>query len=124
MKMPHPTETQDCMALVEWMEAKRLRFSHVPQETYTKSWSIKVKNKRMGVRKGVPDYLIILPQDDRHETSRLLFIEMKRKGTSPSDVSPEQRAWLADLNDVLGVTGVVCKGLDEAIAAIEKAIAL
>lgn len=112
-----PTETEDCMALVEWMELKRLKFAHVPQETYTKSWAVKMKNRRMGVRKGVPDYLIV------HGT-QVLFIEMKRKGSSPSDTSPEQIGWLKALNLVPGIKAHVCKGYDEAVRVITQELQL
>ncbi len=116
-----PTEDQDCIALVRWMELKRLRFSHVPQETFTKSWGVKMKNKQKGVRKGVPDY-IIFPKP-----GRLLFIEMKRNEAGlklnrlnrENAVKPEQREWIAALNEVPGVNAIVCCGYDEAVAAIE-----
>ena len=111
-----PTEDQDCIALVRWMELHRLRFSHVPQETFTKSWGVKMKNKQKGVRKGVPDY-IIFPRPDC-----LLFIEMKRKGMDNqlSAVKPEQRQWIDALNLVPGVKAMICCGYDAAVAAIEK----
>lgn len=129
-----PTETQDCYALTEWLELQvrlgRVRcFSHVPQETYTKSWAVKTKNRRMGVRKGVPDYLVVIPtRATRHQldgttrTMRLLFVEMKRKNASPSDTSPEQLSWIAALGQVAGVEARVCKGYDEAVAFIEREI--
>ena len=115
-----PTEDQDCMTLVLWMEAKRLRFSHVPQETFTKSWGVKMKNKQKGVRKGVPDY-IIFPKP-----GALLFIEMKRhedglkqnRLNRENAVKPEQREWIEALNGVPGVKAIVCCGYDEAVAAI------
>jgi hypothetical protein len=109
-----PTEDQDSIALVRWMDLHRLRFSHVPQETYTKHWGVKMKNKQKGVRKGVPDY-IIFPRP-----GRLLFIEMKRKGRDRnlSDIKPEQTEWIEALNGVPGVRALVCFGYDAAVAAI------
>lgn len=122
-----PTEDEDCKALVQWMELKRLRFSHIPQETFTKSWKVKARNKAMGVKPGIPDYIVHLPAKVSTQTgetdspARLLFIEMKRKGldNQPSRTSPEQRAWLAMLNEVPYVCAVVCYGYDQAVAAIE-----
>lgn len=116
-RLPEPTEDQECEAFVQWLELRRLRFGHIPQETYTKSWRVKMRNKRMGVRSGLPDYLIVI---ERPNGRRLLFIEMKRKRSSPSNVSPAQREWIADLGLVPGVTAVVCKGYDEAVAAVER----
>ena len=108
-----PTEDEDCYSLVEWMEAKRLRFSHIPQETFTRSWGIKMKNKKKGVRKGVPDYIIV------HE-GKLCFIEMKRAVHRLSHFTDEQREWLKALGKVPGVTAAVCYGLDEAISTLER----
>lgn len=111
-----PTEQEDCEALVKWLIFHpKIRYSHIPQETFTRSWAVKNKNKRMGVCSGVPDYLLIVPA---RSGPRLMFIEMKRIGTFPSDVSNEQKAWLAELAGVAGVTAVVCRGFDEACAAI------
>lgn len=112
-----PTEDQDCMTLVQWMELKGLRFSHIPQETFTRNWGIKIKNKKKGVRKGVPDYIIVHAQ-------KILFIEMKRSAlkNQPSSVKQEQQEWIAELNTVPSVTAVVCFGFDEAIATITRVL--
>jgi hypothetical protein len=83
----------------------------------------------MGVRKGVPDYLVVIPtRGIRHQLDgtarghRLLFIEMKRKNASPSDTKPEQLDWIAALGQVPGVEARVCKGYDEAVAFLEREI--
>lgn len=117
------------MALVRWMELKRLRFSHIPQETFIPGparFAILGKNKRMGVRKGVPDYIIMLPGPgkDLQLGYRLLFIEMKRKGRDKtiSDIKPEQKEWIDALNLVPGVKAMICFGYDAAVAAIESAM--
>ena len=110
-------EYNECCTLAEYLEALKrqgrvLQFTHVPNETYTKSWSQKIKNKKQGVKKGVPDYMILFPE-------RLIFIEMKRvKGGT---VSPEQKEWLANLTS-LGFVAVVCNGFDEAKKVIDQYI--
>jgi hypothetical protein len=108
-----PTEYEECLVFVEWLERMKLKFSHIPQETYTKSWGVKMKNKRMGVRSGVPDYLIITPKG-------LIFVEMKRlkQGT----VSDSQKEWINAINKCSGVQANVCKGASEAIEFVTRFI--
>ena len=89
-----------------------LNFSALPLSTYTKSWSQKRKNKSQGVRKGVPDLLVI------HKNGQL-YIELKRK--KGGNTSTEQKRWIAQLNET-GAIAVVCKGSDEAIAVINEVV--
>ena len=105
-------ETEEQETLVKYLEIRRLKFSAIPNGMYTKSWAVKNKNKREGVRSGVPDMMIILP-------NKLLFVELKRiKGGT---VSPEQKEWIEKLNGIgEQVEAVVCKGCGEAIDKIEK----
>jgi len=125
-----PTEEQDCVAFAQWLDLHRIRFSHVPMETFTKSRRVKGRNAAMGVRPGVPDYVIVLEKQtdggfDGRTTKferRLLFVEMKREGASPSRVSPEQRQWIEELGTVPGVTAVVCRGYEEAVLAVKDAL--
>lgn len=100
------TEYQEQCLLVQYLELKGLLFSKLAQETFTKSWGIKMKNKMSGVRPGVPDMLIILPNQ------KLLFIEMKKlKG---GHTSPEQIRWIKELNNCKGVIAFVAHGFEEA----------
>lgn len=95
-------------------------YSHIPQETFTKSWVTKNKNKAMGVRAGVPDMLIVFP-------NTVLFLELKRlKGGKVSD---SQKAWIEALNKVEEpalnsshryVVACVAAGFDEAKRAIDN----
>lgn len=110
-----PTEYQECLTLVDFMSllknsGKILAFSHVPQETYTTSWAVKNKNKSMGVRKGVPDYLVVT-------NKAVLFIEMKRvKGGKLGD---EQRVWLEALAGK-PTHATMARGADEAMEFIKE----
>lgn len=107
-----PTEANEQMAVVQWLEIKGLKFSAIPNSTYTTSWKQKRKNKDTGLRAGLPDLLICLP-------NKLLFVEMKReKGGTLSDC---QREWIDALNLIGGnVEAIVCCGADEAIKEISK----
>ena len=71
------------------------------------------KLKAEGVRPGVPDLFLAVPKKDYHG----LFIEMKKpKGGRVSD---SQKEMIDDLNQ-LNYLSVVCKGWNEAKAAIEQ----
>lgn len=72
--------------------------------------------KRMGVRRGVPDILILRPSCGFHG----LGIELKVKPNKPT---PEQLEFLALLN-ANGYLGVVRYGADEAIKTIQEYLGL
>jgi hypothetical protein len=105
-------ETEEQQALVKYLEIRKLKFTAIPNGTFTKSWAVKMKNKRDGLRAGLPDLLVILPH-------KLLFIEMKRlKG---GKVSPEQQDWIEQLNKIGDqVEAIVSRGCGEAIDKIEQ----
>lgn len=125
----NPTEDQEQEAFVQWLRLKGYPHFRVPNETYTRSWSQKAKNKKLGVSSGVPDLFIAVPfppphliiaHKDRADEVRnktLVAIEMKRKkgGTT----SANQKKWIKTLNEA-GIQTVVCKGCDAAIEFIES----
>lgn len=100
------------------LQKKITAFSHIPQETFTKSWVTKNKNKAMGVRPGVPDMLIVFPD-------KVLFLELKR--LNGGVVSEAQRVWIEALNKVRlegesgkgSVFATIAHGFDEAKSAID-----
>lgn len=93
---------------------KVLCYSHIPQETFTKSWGIKMKNKKMGVRSGVPDILVVFP-------GHVLFLELKReKGGVLSDA---QKEWLLALDRVGdNVVAAVANGWKESKQVIDMMV--
>lgn len=116
MKLLLPTEYDECVALAAYLDTlqtqkKILRYTHIPNETYTKSWHAKMKNKRQGVRPGFPDYVILFP-------NTILFLEMKRK--KGGALSQEQKEWLLDLAKFEEVA--ICYGFDEAKKLIDSMI--
>jgi hypothetical protein len=108
-----PAEAEEQAALVEWLELKGWKFTAIPNSTYTTSWRQKAKNRRLGLRAGLPDLLIILP--DRRG---LVFVEMKR--TKGGVVAPAQADWIRELDALEGVKARVCRGADEAIEFLTK----
>lgn len=125
----NPTEDQEQEAFVQWLRLKGYPHFRVPNETYTRSWSQKAKNKKLGVSSGVPDLAVVVPTKaiaERYAVSRdyeewygsrLVFIEMKRKKGGVT--SANQKQWIKILNKA-GVQTVVCKGCDAAIEFIKS----
>lgn len=101
--------------LLELMaEGKVLEYSHIPHETYIRGWAGKTRNKRKGVRAGVPDMFIVFPKG-------VLFLELKRE--TGGVVSAAQKTWIAALRAVGGNVAVeVAAGWAEATDVIDKAI--
>lgn len=116
-----PLERFEQARFVDWLEAQGLLFSATAQSTYTTSWSQKRLNHATGLRKGVPDMLVILPGDRAVDgVSRLVFVEMKRQ--KGGVVSKEQKEWIEALRGIGSrrVDAFVFKGADEAIEHLSK----
>lgn len=103
-----------CASLVEYLQYKRLRYNHSPNEIHRggKGGIIQgARNKRIWVSAGFPDYVIFLPGDAD------LYLEVK---TSTGKLKPEQKEWIRYLNEETKNYAEVAYSLKEAIAIIEK----
>lgn len=108
-------ELHEQAQVVEYLEllksqGKVVLFSAVPNNTWTKSWSQKLKAKKEGVRPGVPDMIVVTK-------NRLFFIEMKR--VSGGVVSKDQKEWIEAINRV-GIEARVCRGFEEAKKFVDE----
>lgn len=109
-------EDREQYAVIQYCDIKGLAVFHVPNSTWTKSVMQRTKNTLLGVRSGVPDLFVLLPNVGT------IAIELKRakeKGKSGT-VSANQKAWLEILNNIPGTDAHVCHGADEAIKVIES----
>ncbi len=105
MSLPVPTEEAEQIAVVQYLELKGHKYSHIPNSTFTKSWKVKNRNKAMGVRPGLPDLFCIINDNP-------VWLEMKRvKG---GVLSKAQKDWIAALEEA-GQTVFVAKGAEQAI---------
>jgi len=41
------SEDQEQMLLVDWLDLMKIKYTHIPNSTYTSSWSVKNRNKRL-----------------------------------------------------------------------------
>jgi hypothetical protein len=114
-----PLERDEQKTLVDYLEIKKLRFSAIPNSTWTPSIKQKALNKRMGLRPGLPDLLIYINADQsKHGYAFLLFIELKRqKGSATSQA---QKDWIKALQSVSRVGAYICKGFDEARKIVDS----
>lgn len=104
MKTLVPSEDFEQTLFVEWLESNGYKYTSIPNSTFTRSWKQLAKNKRNGLKPGLPDLLIVLKKKS------LLFVEMKR--TRGGRVSPEQREWIAALNSIENCSAVVATGCE------------
>lgn len=104
------SEDEEEATFTDWLDLEGYTHWHVPQETYTKSWGVKKKAQKLGVRRGVPDHWVIVPTGG---TRFLVAIEMKR--AHGGTVSDDQFEKIHELNKCQGVTALVAHGAEEAV---------
>ena len=120
-KKTNTSPLEDCeqIAFVEWLDLQDLKYTAIPNNTYTKSWNQKLKNKRMGLHPGLSDLLVLVsPEKSKDGAGYALFVEMKRvKGGVQSK---SQKAWETALNGLRTpyVQYYLCHGADEAIKVV------
>lgn len=104
------SEALEGKAFVRWLREQRgILFSHLAQNTPT-TLEAAARLRAEGVRRGVPDYLIVSKTDpERH-----VFIELKRR--KGGKVSKDQQQWLC----ALGNYAHVAYGWHEAKDIVER----
>ncbi len=105
----NPSEDDEQISFVSYLDDRRIPYWHTNNEMWTKSWSQKVRAKNMGVKSGIPDLFVVFKEG-------LVGIEMKRKKNGV--VSPTQKFW-AKMLERAGVPVYVCRGADNAIETVE-----
>lgn len=119
-KRPKPAAAQasehaEQVSLVQWFDKEfpklRGRLFAIPNGGH-RHHAEAARLKLEGVRAGVPDLFLPVPAGGKHG----LFIEMKRE--KGGRLSPEQKDWLAHLNEQ-GYRAEVCKGFEAAKAVIQ-----
>ena len=109
-------EDNEQYGFVQYLEIVALKhpikFTSIPNSTWTKSIMVRVRNTLLGLRPGLCDMLIVYPG------RWILFIEMKRlKG---GVLSPEQKLWIEALSSVPNVEALRANGCIEATAILDS----
>lgn len=105
------SENLESKALVRWVEmehGRELLIAHVPNNTPTTP-EVTGYLHSMGVRRGVPDYIVV-----HRKTHRVVFIELKKRRRGVR--SKEQKIWIA----ALGKRARFCNGWHEAAEFIRE----
>jgi len=111
----NPPEEAEQMALVQWLELHGIKYTHVPNEGKHKV-QYRAKQKRLGVKAGVPDILIFdRPPACPDNVGAAIELKRRKGGT----LTAEQKKWLEVLSQK-GWAVAVCRGADEAIKFLES----
>lgn len=116
-KAPVPLEHAEQAALVKWYRAQYPYHAWALAAWPNGGWRNKITAamlKAEGVQPGMPDLFLSIPVAPYHG----LYIEMKRRG-GKGRVTEPQRVMQKKLAEV-GYCVRVCRGFDEAKAAIER----
>lgn len=103
------SEDEEEATFTDWLDLQGYTHWHVPNDQWTQSWSVKAKNRKLGVLKGVSDHFIITKR-------KIVAIEMKK--AHGGSVSDEQYLFLENFNRSEGGIGLVAHGAGEAITII------
>lgn len=109
------TEYQEQCLVAEYLNrlipsGKVVKYTAIPNGTWTPSFAQKTKNKKMGLNPGIPDLFII-------GRTKIICIEMKR--TQGSTTSKEQWEWIETLNKY-NIPSFVCFGYEGAKEVIDR----
>ena len=113
------SEAYEQEIVVNWLEINNYKFTAIPNDTYTKSWKQKTKNKKIWVRPWMSDLIIVL------KIWAILFLEMKKKRwpnwwANGTQVSEHQKGWEMAINRVKNCEYIIAYWADEAIDIIKK----
>lgn len=108
-------EDHEHIIVADWLNAKGIMFIHTPNEG-RRSWATGKKLKRMGMKKGVPDFLIF---DAPKGWPSLSGVAIELKALDGSKPSAEQLSFLSGLN-LRGWRVHWCRGADAAIEWLES----
>lgn len=97
-----------------------LRYSTIPNSTYTPFKSVKAQGKMMGVSPGFPDIASILYEQVSSGKIKTAYIELKQYAAGSADKN--QKAWIEDLNRAEGSSAKVCHGFEEACEFLQDLI--
>ena len=115
-----PLEDDEQIEFVNWLEYQRgVKFTAIPNSTFTKSWAVKRRNHALGLRAGLCDiFIVISPEASQDGLGYAIFIEMKR--LQGWVVTKDQKSWIEAINrlDCLQVQAYVAKGSAEAIKIV------
>ena len=112
----YPKEDEESMAFSQWLRLKGLMYTYIGNDSGLPprvAMLAAIRKKKLGLSAGFPDFVIVTD-------GGILYCEMKRAKKSLSTVSPEQKTWIAVLNNCPGAEARVCYGAEEAIKFVQE----
>ena len=109
-----PTEYEECCWLVSWLDLHNIFYIHIPNEG-KRSPREGARQKRIGLKPGVSDYLI-LDSPPAYPERKGVWIELKRKGGKPTK---EQFDFLVKAEN-RGYSVFCCEGGEEAARKLKE----
>lgn len=133
-KRNHP-ELHEQRKVIEFLTRQQiwgrvLKFTAIPNSTWSPSWAEINRTKASGVNPGLLDVFILLPELNG-QPRRQVWMEMKLPkrvlkdgslGSSPSTVSDEQIEWMQLLNTFANTLAFIAYGANEAIKILTELI--
>lgn len=116
--MALPKELEEHLTLCNWLNKHGVFFIHIPNEGQ-RSVQQAVLLKRMGMKKGAPDFIIPGPENIAIELKRCKVTGKSGKEITPSRVSEAQRECLGEMAK-LGWTTYVAYGAADAIGFLQQ----
>ena len=111
----NPPEDAEQQVLAKWLDMHRINWFHPPNGGH-RNVIVASKLKAQGVKRGVPDVMIVDPPP-AYPDNVGAAVELKRR--KDGRVTPEQTHWLAILQE-RGWAVAVCRGASEAIEFLES----
>jgi len=102
-----PTEVDECIALVGWLNVHHVVFTHIPNEGNLQRMG---QLKNMGLQPGFPDYLIFDTPPARPQFKGLAIEIKSERGKATAN----QHGWLLKL-ERRGYYTAVCNSADSAV---------
>lgn len=114
-----PLEDAEQYTYIQYLELNKIKYFAVPNvvklAVVLKSKIAKIRfwqqRKKEGVKKGVPDLVVFLP-------NKILFVEMKRQEGGAT--SKEQKEWCSIINTYPYAISIICKGAYFAIMETKR----
>lgn len=109
------TEYEECKVFANYLREQWIRFSHIPNSTWTPSWGQRTKNKLLWVSSWFPDYVIVVPTKEKWP--QIVYIEMKV--VKWWTISENQYSWIRSIESCWQIV-TVCRWSQEAIEYVKS----
>jgi hypothetical protein len=115
------SETQHCIELAIWLDRRNILYTHVPNGGFRNAKEASIF-RRMGVKRGVPDYLIFTPPPGNQLNGNddvIVGVALEMKRATGGAISAPQKRWRYKLEELSWIS-FVCYGHEQAIERLTE----